>query len=494
MLQNIDLSQTIEKADYKKTKAALELQLVSLQRKAIDAGVPVLILLEGWDAAGKGSLINELILPLDPRGFKVHNISHPTTDETMRPFLWRFWIRTPPRGRIAIFDRGWYWPLWTDRVRGQVNRRSMESALRDISAFERQLVDGGTAIIKLFLHIDKREQKRRFNKLRRNKATAWRVTKEDLKRHRQYAKYLDIIEQTLPQTDTDFAPWTIIESHDRRHAILKTYRTVISLLETRLNIPDTAKPTPAKPAKTAVSLVPGILETIQPNQPLDEKAYRKRLDKAQVRIRELEHDLYVRRIPVILAYEGWDAAGKGGNLRRLVQRMDPRGYEVVPIGAPNDAEKAQHYLWRFWRQIPKAGHLTIFDRSWYGRVLVERVEGFCTEADWKRAYREINEMEQHLANFGAVILKFWLHIDPAEQLRRFQERERTPHKQWKITAEDWRNRKQWNRYQQAVNEMIYRTSTPYAPWVIVESNCKWFARVKVLESVIEAIENQLRKS
>jgi polyphosphate kinase 2 (PPK2 family) len=205
----------------------------------------------------------------------------------------------------------------------------------------------------------------------------------------------------------------------------------------------------------------------------------------------LEHEIYVRRVPVVIAYEGWDAAGKGGNIRRLTQNLDPRGYEVVPVAAPNDIEKAHHYLWRFWLQMPKAGHITIFDRSWYGRVLVERVEGFCTEAQWRRAYREINGMEQHLAHFGAIVLKFWLHIDPDEQLRRFREREGMLHKQWKMTDEDWRNREKLDQYRGAVEEMLYRTSTPYAPWTIVESNCKRHARVKVLETVCKAIRKHI---
>jgi polyphosphate kinase 2 (PPK2 family) len=216
-----------------------------------------------------------------------------------------------------------------------------------------------------------------------------------------------------------------------------------------------------------------------------------RLKKAQAELRELEHEIYLRRVPVVIAYEGWDAAGKGGNIRRLTQNLDPRGYEVVPVAAPNDIEKAHHYLWRFWAQMPKAGHITIFDRTWYGRVLVERVEGFCTEAQWRRAYREINGMEQHLVHFGAVILKFWLHIDPDEQLRRFREREGMVHKQWKITEEDWRNREKIAQYREAVEEMLHRTSTPYAPWTIVESNCKRHARVKVLETVCKAIRKRL---
>src|ERR1700756_5954201 len=233
------------------------------------------------------------------------------------------------------------------------------------------------------------------------------------------------------------------------------------------------------------------LDNVDLSLTLSEEEYDLRIKKAQTVLRELEHEIYLRRVPVVIVYEGWDAAGKGGNIRRLTKNLDPRGYEVVPIAAPNDIEKAHHYLWRFWAQLPKAGHIAIFDRTWYGRVLVERVEGFCTEAQWRRAYREINAMEQQLVHFGTVMLKFWLHIDSDEQLRRFRERQENPPKQWKITDEDWRNRAKLDRDRDAVEEMLYRTSTPYAPWTIVDSNCKWYSRVKVLETVCDAIQQRL---
>jgi polyphosphate kinase 2 (PPK2 family) len=221
------------------------------------------------------------------------------------------------------------------------------------------------------------------------------------------------------------------------------------------------------------------------------KEYKEEIRQCQQRVFEIEHEIYTRRIPVVILYQGWDAAGKGGNIRRLTQAMDPRGYVVMPIGAPNDLEKAHHYLWRFWEKFPKAGHIAIFDRSWYERVLVERIEGFCSEAEWKRAYREINEFEEQLVNFGTVLVKLWLHIDPAEQLRRFQDRQQTPAKQWKITAEDWRNREKWEQHKEAVDEMLFRTSTAHAPWTIIEANSKYYARIKTLKTVIDAVASRL---
>ena len=495
MLKNIDLTREIPKAEYKRLKAEADLKLAVLQRQAKALGIPIIVVFEGWSAAGKGTLINEMILPLDPRGFSVYSARDPTEEDAFYPFLWRFWKRTPTRGRLAIFDRSWNRRVVNDRVAGLVRGEQLRQSFDDIRSFERQLSDEGVVIVKCFLHISKHEQKRRFDALRSSPATVWRVTKEDLRQNEKYSEYLAAIEDMLTQTDADFAPWTVVEAHDRRFATLKIFNTVISSLERAVVRMERKTESPLAPPKepltSALNFKTTALDHLDLSKSLTTEEYAARLKKAQTTLRELEHEIYLRRVPVVIAYEGWDAAGKGGNIRRLTENLDPRGYEVVPVAAPNDIEKAHHYLWRFWAQMPKAGHITIFDRTWYGRVLVERVEGFCSEAQWRRAYREINGMEQHLANFGAVILKFWLHIDPEEQLRRFREREGIPHKQWKITEEDWRNREKIDQYREAVEEMLYRTGTPYAPWTIVESNCKRHARVKVLETVCKAIRKRL---
>jgi len=499
MLENIDLSRCVAKDEYKKRKQELELKLAELQRKAKDLKIPIMIVFEGWDAAGKGTLINHLILPLDPRGFNVYSTLPPSEEEAHRPFLCRFWKRTPASGRIAIFDRSWYRRVLVDRVDEHIEKKELAQAFEDITSFERQLADDGNIIIKMFLHISKKEQKERFKKLRQNPATAWRVSEGDIKRHKQYKLYMRAIEDMLAETDSEYAPWTLIEAHDRRFADLKIFDTVITAIEDgiekkekRIDIKNAVAKLPKKEkSEKANTLSSTVLDRIDTSKTLDRDEYKKQLDDKQDELRELEHTIYQHRIPVLIAYEGWDAAGKGGNMRRLTQNLDPRGYEVVPIAAPNDIEKAHHYLWRFWNQMPKAGHITIFDRTWYGRVLVERVEGFCSEDEWRRAFREINEMEQHMTNFGAVIVKFWLHISKDEQLRRFKERQKTPHKQWKITDEDWRNREKWDKYKSAIEEMIFRTSTRNAPWTIVESNDKLYARVKCLDTVINAIKRKL---
>ena len=491
MLQHIDLSRTIDKASFKAQKTEADLKLGDLQRTAKSLEIPTIILFEGWSASGKGTLINELILPLDPRGFTVYSTGRPTEEEAFYPFLWRFWKRTPTRGRIAIFDRSWNRRVIADRIEQSLKGQRLRQAFEDIRSFERQLTDEGIVIVKFFLHISKTEQERRFKILRANSATAWRVTKDDVRQQERYAEYLTATEGMLTETDTDLAAWTVVEAHDRRFATLKIFATVIDALERRIGAAERKSEDRPSAAQRGSNFKTTALDRVDLSLSLNPEEYNIRIKRAQTTLRELEHEIYRHRIPVVIVYEGWDAAGKGGNIRRLTKNLDPRGYEVVPIAAPNDAEKAHHYLWRFWAQMPKAGHIAIFDRSWYGRVLVERVEGFCSEAKWRRAYREINAMEQHLGHFGTILLKFWLHIDPDEQLRRFQEREGFAHKQWKITDEDWRNREKMAQYREAVEEMLHRTTTPYAPWTIVESNCKRHARVKVLETVCDAIRTRL---
>ena len=490
MLERIDLSQSIERKAFKGEEDALAARLAHLQRELVDRRIPVLVVFEGWDAAGKGRLINRLIHPLDPRGFRVYTTRAPTEEEWLRPFLWRFWRRTPARGHIAVFDRSWYRRVLIERVEAGGESADLAADFRDIVAFERQLADDGCVIVKFFIHISKREQKRRLKKLEADPATAWRVTRDDWRRHRQYKAYLEATEDVLARTESPVAPWTIVEAEDWRFASLKMFRTLVTAIEgaVRASVSTRAGSAEGRVRRAGAS----VLKSVDASATVDDETYRRRLDRLQDRLRDLHHELYARRVPAAIVFEGWDAAGKGGTIRRLTRNLDPRGYEVVPVSAPTEVEKAHHYLWRFWTQMPKGGHITIFDRSWYGRVMVERVEGFCTRGEWERAYREINEMERHLVSSGGVLLKFWLHIDRAEQLRRFRARQGDPEKRWKITDEDWRNRKKWRQYEAAVEEMLLRTSPSYAPWTVVESNCKHYARLKVLETTARAIARAVR--
>jgi polyphosphate:AMP phosphotransferase len=490
VLEKIDLKKKIGKAAYHARLSALEAALGTLQREARDRAVPVCIVFEGLDAAGKGAFLNRLILAMDPRGFNVYSMKPPTEEEALRPFLWRFWVRTPEKGRIALFDRSWCAGVVAARVGRSMKKKAAAGAYASINAFERQLVQGGTTIVKFFLHVSKKEQKRRFEKYESNPSTAWKVTKEDWKRHKEYGRFVAAYEEMLEETDTASAPWTVVGSDDIRSATLTVFSTVDAALQ-RAVAGARRDAAGARVARPAPARRKRLLDKADLSLAVARPEYEKKLEKYRRRMWELEHEVYLKRLPVAIVFEGWDAAGKGGAIRRLAQGMDPRGYEVVPFAAPNDVEKRHHYLWRFWKALPKAGHITIFDRSWYGRVLVERVEGFCTEEEWRRAYREINETEAQWADFGMVIVKFWLHIDEREQLARFNARQKDPAKRWKITDEDWRNRSKWAAYQKAVDEMIDRTDTPRAPWTIVEANSKTYARIKVLKTVIHAIERAL---
>ncbi len=492
MLEKIDLTKSMSKSEYRTLSSALDERLALLQRECRSAGIPIIILFEGLGASGKGTLISSLIEPLDPRGFSVFTIQRPDENERMHPYLWRFWTRLPANGQIAIFDRSWYRRVQIDHFDTPLSELQLAQTYQEINSFEELLIHGGTLILKFFLHISKKEQKKRFDKLSESKETAWRVTKEDLRHNRHYEEFLRINDEMLSHTDTELCPWTIIEATDKEYASVKMKNTVIRRIQEAL---DTLQSAPAHPLPLPTALAeeyrPTVLAGVDLSKTLTRDEYKDRLDSLQKRLSTLHSELYRRRIPVVLAFEGWDAGGKGGAIKRLTQALDPRGYIVHPVSSPNDLEKSHHYLWRFWQYMPKDGHITIFDRSWYGRVMVERIEGFCKEEEWKRAYKEINEMEANLVHAGAIVLKFWMHIDKNEQEKRFRERQENPAKQWKITDEDWRNRAKWDLYEPAVDEMLLRTSTPEAPWIIVEGNSKYYARIKVLETVIHAIEKRL---
>lgn len=486
MLEKIDLSKTMPKEQFKEVIPDLEIELGRLQRQCRGKRIPVMIVCEGFDASGKGLQIAHLIRSLDPRGFEVFPIKGETEEEQMHPFLWRFWTKTPERGRIAIFDGSWYRRVLIDRFDGKVKGFEMTRAYESICAFEKQLTEDNMVMIKLFLTIDQQEQKKRMKKLREKKETAWRVEKGDRERNRRYEDYLSMAEEMLQKTDTEFAPWTIIEATDQRFAEIKIYKTVIHALQNAIEREEKEKI--ISDAKKEEMMQDSILAKTDLKKMLAKDVYQRKKKKLQRKIERLHGELYRKRVPVILCFEGWDAAGKGGAIKRLTEAMDPRGYVVHPTAAPSETEKAHHYLWRFWKAMPKDGHIAIFDRTWYGRVMVERIEGFCTEKEWKRAYKEINDMEKDLADHGAVILKFWMQIDKEEQNRRFLNRQENPEKQWKITDEDWRNREKWDEYEKAVNEMLVRTSTEYAPWIVVEGNDKYYARIKVLETVVKTLE------
>ena len=492
MFEKLDLTKTIDDETFEDTISPLKERLGILQRTLRDLNIPVIIVIEGWNASGITMSTHEIIKSLDPRGFNLHATDTPSDEERARPFMWRFWIRTPSNGRIAIFARSWYSRALAEKLHGLIWKKTLKDKISSINNFERQMSDNGAAIIKFFLHISKDEQKRRLLERERNPLTAWLVTPHIWDFHHHYDTYLPIIDEFIQNTDTASAPWHVIEATDRKYTIFKVYSVLVKTLEKRIAQTQEGQSKkgkikiPATPPKTPV------LRSSSPATPYTKEECQNLLNNLQIEMLELHYLLFKRNIPFIVVYEGWDAAGKGGNITRIARYMNPLGYDVIPVAAPNENEKQYHYLRRFIKHFPRAGHIAIFDRSWYGRVLVERVEGFCSEYEWQRAYREINEMEQeYVESSGGGMVKFWLEIDRDEQLKRFRQREDDPLKQYKITEEDWRNREKRDLYEDAVEEMLARTNTPYAPWVVIESDDKWYARVKALKTFIQSVEKLL---
>lgn len=474
----------------------LETRLMSLQQDIRALNIPVAIVFEGWDKAGKATMLGELLEGLDPRGYQVHVMGGPTGEEKRYPPARRYWTAMPAQGHISLFLGSWYGEVSTACLRDKGVRKPTEDQYAQIAQMESQLICDGTLLIKLFFNISKKEQKRRQKALASNRATRWRVTREDLRQNERYEEMMQLFDAMMAHTHFDGALWHVLRSDDKRAVKRQLYEIVIDAFEKAIagrKSNDRQWDTPTLPHVKSIPTSPiPSLSSFVTNQPTNPD-YKEAIDQAQKKLRKLHGELYQRQIPLVLCFEGWDAAGKGGCIRRLTSALDPRGFQVIPIAAPTPEEKSHHHLWRFWKTLPKDGHIAIFDRSWYGRVMVERIEGFCTEHQWRRAYEEMNQFEHELYAHGAVIRKFWLQIDNGEQLRRFESRQETPEKQWKITDEDWRNRDKWPQYEQTVNEMLQRTHTDYAPWVVVEADNKRFARLKVLNTVIEAIEQALEK-
>lgn len=486
MLDKINLKVKIDKERYRSEKKRLSSRLGDLQRQVKELNIPVSVIVEGWEAAGKGTLINGLLMPMDPRTVRVYNFKkEKNEDEAFRPFLWRYWIKTPEKGQIAIFNRSYYSELlYYDKPSYHLMDQANE--------FEETLSQDGMVFIKIFVHISRNEQKKRFDKLLSNESTAWRVSEDDRRENDAYEALKKRLNPGLHQTDNYFAPWYIIEGEQKDYALIKLLSILVMRLE---NAIATKRDEPAKIPLIQAGDMPyqsQILDSIDLDQALDQETYKKELKAGQKKIRLLQYELYRQRLPVVLVFEGWDAAGKGGAIKRLTANLDPRGYMVYPTAAPNDTERVHHYLWRFWRDIPKDGHLGIWDRSWYGRLMVEPIEGLLSGEAFNRSYREINEFERQMIDAGAIVLKFWLQIDQEEQAKRFEERQENPDKGWKITAEDWRNREKWDLYEMAVNKMLLKTSTRSAPWIVVEANDKYYARIKVLKEVIAKLEDHLQ--
>ncbi|MCC7413833.1 MAG: polyphosphate:AMP phosphotransferase [Gammaproteobacteria bacterium] len=491
MFEAAEIGHKLGKNQYRREEPKLRQALLDAQYALLDNGTfPVIILINGVDGAGKGETVNLFNEWMDPRHIHTRAFGAPPDAEADRPEMWRFWQALPPKGRIGILFGSWYSDPILKRVMGHEKRAVFERRLERIRHFERMLFAEGALILKLWFHLSKDAQRRRLKKLQADPDTAWRVTKEDLAHWRQYDKFVPLCAEALRETSTGEAPWHVIEGSDPEYRALTAGRLLLEALTARLT--GTAPPqSPAAPPPEASLDGRNLLNTLDYRRTLSRTRYESRLARAQARLNLLTRHKRMRRHGLVLVFEGMDAAGKGSTIRRLTRAMDARFYRVIPIAAPTDEERAQPYLWRFWRHLPGHGAAVIFDRSWYGRVLVERVEGYCAEPDWMRAYHEINEFEEQLADAGAIVVKFWLAITQAEQLRRFRERELTTYKRFKITDEDWRNRDKWPAYEQSVCDMIERTSTTFAPWHVIAANDKRLARTHVIETLCEHIEARL---
>jgi polyphosphate:AMP phosphotransferase len=488
MFQSAEIGHKLGKSVFKREEPKLRRRLLDLQHSVLEkASFPVIVLVNGVDGAGKGETVNLLNEWMDPRHIRTHAFGPRTDYERERPDMWRFWQALPPKGRIGILFGSWYTDPVLSRVVGRERRAEFELQLESIRHFERMLVAEGAVLVKLWFHLSKRAQKKRLEELSSSKKTAWRVTKVDWKLFKQYDKFIEVCEEAVRETSTGEAPWSVIEGSDHEYRSLTAGRLLEDAIKARLKgkgpkiAPSAPPPAPPLDGKT-------ILASFDYKRSLDRDSYKKKLDRLQRDVNLLTRSKKMRDRSLVLVFEGMDAAGKGSTIRRITQAVDARYYRVIPVAAPTEEERAQPYLWRFWRQIPPRAHATIFDRSWYGRVLVERVEGFCSEADWMRAYHEINDFEEQLTEAGAVVVKFWLAVTPAEQLRRFKQRQEIAYKRFKITEEDWRNRKKWPAYERAVEDMLSRTSSDLAPWHVVASNDKLFSRIEVLERLVERLE------
>lgn len=493
MFEAAELGQRISKAKYDSAEPKLRSALLEAQFALSKTKIPVLVIVSGADGAGKGEVVHRLSEWLDPRGVETHAFWQASDEELERPRYWRFWRALPARGRIGILLGSWYSAPIIDRVYGRIKNGRLDTELDRIAAFEKMLADDGALIIKLWFHLSKKDQKRTLKKLEKDPKTHWRVMPVDWKHYKLYDSFTKVCERALRRTDAGHAQWHIIEAADRRYRELTAGQMLLEKLADRLKHAAKTPPAPSSERAPAGHPPSGltILNHVDLTQRLTIEEYQRQLQSAQARLSWLAWEANRKKVSTIAVFEGWDAAGKGSAIRRVTMAVDPRLYRIVPIAAPTDEERAHHYFWRFWRHLPRAGRFLIFDRSWYGRVLVERVEGFAQPEEWRRAYLEINEFEEQLAGAKMVLAKFWIHLSKDEQLRRFKERESIPFKRYKITAEDWRNRKRWDEYELAVNDMVARTSTEFAPWTLVAGNDKRFARVQILNTLCEKLEAAL---
>ncbi len=504
MFQTAELGQRVSKSEFKQRELILREDLLALQQRLRTEGkFPVILDFAGVRGAGKGTSTNLLNKWMDARWIVTQAYSEPSDEESERPVPWRFWRNLPPRGQIGIHLSGRYSIPLLNYVYGKSTENQFCKDLERINAFEKALADDGAMVLKFWMHISHDVQKQRLELLENDPLRSWRMSPDDWKHWEMYDRFIEAAEKIISQTNTGHAPWEIIEGEDHyfrslkvgeilqqrleRHLIKEQVRNKY-LSEFRTKVHEEAGQPPASSNGSQTKTVMGGLDL---SLTLDKKSYREELAVCQARLASLHQQAVQKKLSTILVFEGPDAAGKGGAIRQITEALDARNYKVYPFAAPTDVEHSYHYLWRFWNCISRAGRMTIFDRSWYGRVLVERIEQFAGDDEWRRAFAEINDFEDQLLEHGIVLRKFWMHISKDEQLKRFKDREETPHKRWKLVEEDWRNRERWDEYAIAAHKMIQRTSVQKSQWILVENENKRYGRIKVLNSVCEALENAL---
>lgn len=494
MFESAEIGHVISKETYDAEVPALREALLEAQYELHEqAGRQIIVLINGIEGAGKGETVKLLNEWMDPRLIEVRTFDRQTDEELAHPTAWRYWRQLPAKGRMGIFFGNWYSQMIQGRVHGNFKDAVLDQAINGAERLEKMLCDEGALIFKFWFHLSKKQMKTRLKLLKDDPLHSWRISPLDWQQSKTYDKFVRFGERVLRRTSRDYAPWNVIEGVDPHYRSLTVGRLLLEGMQAALKAPKTEA--------TSLTLGPlaanhgelTLLDSLDMSLALDKADYEEQLITEQARLSGNMRDKRMSRHALVAVFEGNDAAGKGGAVRRVAAALDPRHYNIVPIAAPSEDERAQPYLWRFWRQIPARGHFTVFDRSWYGRVLVERVEGFCSQADWSRAYSEINDFEEQLTDAGVVVVKFWLAIDEQTQLERFEAREKIPFKRYKITEDDWRNRKKWPQYREAVGDMVDRTSTEIAPWTLIEANDKRWARVKVLRTLNEALEAAFAK-
>lgn len=465
----------------------LRYALVQAQNSIRNSKIPVMILFAGVDGAGKHEMVNLLSEWMDPRFLKTKAYLRYTEEDLERPEMWRYWRDLPSEGEMHLFLSAWSTKPLMARVKERSSQKEFQRQLDSIRLFEQTLRDNGYLVLKYWMHLDREQQRERLVKLSADERKSWQIKATDWENLTLYNRFVDAADEIIEGTDP--SSWTIVDGSVERSRSLVVARDILSHLEKKLEEAQKEKKTVT--CKNSIGSGKNALRGVNLKKTLDKETYKSELKFWQSRVGQLQKECRRQKISTILVFEGWDAAGKGGAIRRLTQALDAREYEILPVAAPTKEELEHHYLWRFWKQIPSAGRLTIFDRSWYGRVLVERIEGFASKKAWHRAFEEINQFEEECTAHGMVLCKFWLHISKEEQLRRFKDREETPYKAWKLNDEDWRNREKWSDYLKAAEDMFELTSTEKCPWTLVPANQKWMARIEVLKTVCRAMEQRL---